>query len=608
MYDKDLIDSVLKSADIVSIIQSYVPVIKKGRNHLALCPFHDDKNPSMNISTDKQIFKCFACGAGGNAITFVQKKERITFEQAVRKVAELSGFHDERLNKQATVRKTNPVLVPLYACINDLMKYYQYCLNIEEGKVAKDYLKTRNITPDMVSKYGIGYAPIDGQKTIEFLLTHGHSKKSIEDIGIATAKDVGMSDSNAGRLIFAIHDENGQVVGFSARRLSQDKTISKYVNSPNTPLFHKNKILYNYHNAKTTAHADGYIYVLEGFMDVMALNKAGINSAVAVMGTALTSEHIEMLRRLNCEIRVCLDGDDAGQMGMMRIINLLNKSRIPFRLVYNPGDLRDPDDVLQEDGPEALKAWMGNLVDQFDFQLGFYQNVKKLETPEDKKKVVRHFIPMIQRTEPGIERDNYIARLSKITGYMPEAIREEIKRMDQADNGETKSNEFKKGSIEIGMSPKAIVKRLDKAERRMLFYMLGHTEAVEYFKDNIDSFHDSTYNELAQYVIEATGDSDKIPDVSSIMSVIASAGSENAEELQGELAKICNETDNPPFEMKQLDDCAKAIEEEIHAIDEEKKNEAVKNATPEEQLSRLIEFTQVRKKQCNRKKKPKEED
>src|SRR5574344_1221425 len=145
MYDRDLIDAILKSADIVTVISAYIPVIKKGRSFLAVCPFHDDKNPSLNISKEKQIFKCFACGTGGNAITFVEKYEKISFEEAVRKVADIVGFHDERLTKQAYHAYVNPSLTPLYDCINDLEKYYQYALTIEEGKVASDYLAGRNI-------------------------------------------------------------------------------------------------------------------------------------------------------------------------------------------------------------------------------------------------------------------------------------------------------------------------------------------------------------------------------------------------------------------------------------------------------------------------------
>ncbi|MFA6619787.1 MAG: CHC2 zinc finger domain-containing protein, partial [Bacilli bacterium] len=228
MYDRDLIDKILASADIVTVISAYIPVTKKGRSYVALCPFHDDKNPSLNISKEKQIFKCFVCGTGGNAITFVEKYEKISFEEAVRKVADLINFHDERLEKQAYHAYVNSELTPLYDCIDDLEKYYQYALSIAEGKVASDYLAERHLDAGQVAKYGIGYAPMDGAKTVQFLQVKGHSLKSIEDIGIALAKKEGTSDSNAGRLIFPLCNPDGQVVGFSARKLHEEQS-PKYV-------------------------------------------------------------------------------------------------------------------------------------------------------------------------------------------------------------------------------------------------------------------------------------------------------------------------------------------------------------------------------------------
>src|SRR5574344_139691 len=329
MYSQDLIDSLLKSSDIVTVISSYISVIKKGRSYVALCPFHDDKHPSLNISKEKQIFKCFSCGTGGNAITFIEKYEKISFDEAVRKLADLVGFHDPRLAKEAYKPAVNPTLEPLYKCINDLENYYKYGLSLEEGKRATDYLAARHIDQTQIARYGLGYAPMDGQKTVAFLQAKGHSLKSIEDIGIALAKASGTADSNAGRLIFPLANPDGQVVGFSARRLGEEDT-AKYVNSPETKIFQKSDILYNYHLAKATAHHDGYVYLLEGFMDVMALEKAGMPSAVALMGTNLSANQVNLLRRLNCEVRLCLDGDAAGQEGMMRMISRLNKAALPF--------------------------------------------------------------------------------------------------------------------------------------------------------------------------------------------------------------------------------------------------------------------------------------
>ncbi len=586
MYDRDLIDRILASADIVTIISSYITVTKKGRSYVALCPFHDDKNPSLNISKEKQIFKCFVCGTGGNAITFVEKYEKISFEEAVRKVAELINFHDERLEKQAFHAYVNPELTPLYSCISDLEKYYQYALSISEGKIATDYLAERHLSSDQIAKYAIGYAPIDGAKTVQFLQAKGHSLKAIEDIGIALAKKEGTSDSNAGRLIFPLCNPEGQVVGFSARKLKEEQS-PKYVNSPGTKIFDKGKILYNYHNAKNTARHDGYVYVLEGFMDVMALDKAGIPSAVALMGTSLTTEQISLLRKLNCEVRLCLDGDAPGQAGMMKMITQLNRSGIAFRLVSNPGDLRDPDDILQESGPEALKTSMNHLVDAFDFQVDYYTNVKKLDSPEEKKKVMMYFVPFLRNVPAGIDRDNYIVKLSKATGYEIRAIREQINSMPS--NEDTLGEETTYiDTIELErLHPEKIVlKRLVKAEREALFYMLEDMGAVKYFEEHIDNFYYPLYNEIANYVVDYVEKRKTPVDVKSLLGDIASSGAENADELESKISEIVEDSYHPPYSERTIGDCALAIhEEKDKAYDEESTEKALEGKSESEKTA-----------------------
>jgi DNA primase len=588
MYDRDLIDKILASADIVTIISAYIPVTKKGRSYVALCPFHDDKNPSLNISKEKQIFKCFVCGTGGNAITFVEKYEKISFEEAVRKVADLINFHDERLEKQAYHAYVNPELTPLYACISDLEKYYQYALSIPEGKLASDYLAGRHISPDQISKYGLGYAPMDGAKTVQYLQAKGHSLKAIEDIGIALAKKEGTSDSNAGRLIFPLFDADGQVVGFSARKLKEEQS-PKYVNSPGTRIFDKGKLLFNYQNAKNTARHDGYVYVLEGFMDVMALDKAGIPSAVALMGTSLTNEQISLLRKLNCEVRLCLDGDAPGQAGMMKMITLLNRSGIAFRLVSNPGDLRDPDDILQESGPDALKTSMNHLVDAFDFQVDYYTNVKKLDSPEEKKKVMMYFIPFLRNVPAGIDRDNYIVKLSKATGYEIRAIREQINLAVPEETTGEETTYIDQIEFERLHPEKIVLKRLVKAEREALFYMLEDMGAVKYFEDHIDNFYYPLYQDIANYVVDYVEKRKEPVDVKSLLGDIASSGVDNADELEAKISEIVEDSYHPPYSEKTIGDCALAIKEEKDRAYDRESTEKALEGKSEAEKTKIIQ-------------------
>ena len=566
MYSQDLIDSVLKNSDIVSVISSFIPVTKKGRSYVALCPFHDDKNPSLSISKEKQIFKCFVCGTGGNAIGFVEKYLKIPFMEAVRKVAEISGYHDPRLTSEAPQIKVDEGRKRLLDCINDLAAFYRYSLSIPEGEKAREYLQKRNLDAQQQAKYQIGYAPLDGQTTIKFLQAKGHSLKAIDDIGIALAKTEGTSDHNAGRLIFPLWDPKGQVVGFSARQLEKDGT-SKYINTSETPLFHKGSILYNYHNVAVSARRDGYCYLLEGFMDVMALEKAGLPNAVALMGTSLTPDQVNLLRRLGCEIRIGLDGDNPGQVASMKAATMLSKAGLPVRIVDYQGDLRDPDDILQQEGGEALKARMERLLDPIDFALAYYTVTKRLESSKERQALLERFLPYLRSKPAGIEFEDTLVKVAEATSYKPEAIRE-LLRQSQTDvapaEGEEKTLYRRKAGR--GKSKEAyMLDRLYAAERMLLFYMMHEPEAIEFYNQSVGNFRHSLYEEAANYIIEyrqSKGQDTSDIDVSALLGFVDGYGGEEAEPVEKALSSLAFEKSYPPFDKEVLESCLRTIQEE----------------------------------------------
>ncbi|MCR5079601.1 MAG: DNA primase [Bacilli bacterium] len=566
-YSNDLIDAVRQAADIVTVVSSYISVERHGRNYLAICPFHDDKNPSMTINRDKQIYKCFACGAGGNVITFVKNYEKVSFPEAVRKVADLVGFSDPRLVEDAPKIHVDESKKKLFDCIAELNAYYQYGLSVPEGQVARDYLEKRNIDETQQKKYGIGYALNNGELTVRYLLSKGYSLKNIEDIGIVFARSENASDTNVGRVTFPLHDAYGHVVGFSARRLDSVHE-KKYVVTRDGALFHKGDLLYNYHNVVSSARHDGYCYVLEGFMDVMALDRAGIPNAVAIMGTALTNEHIELLRKLRCELRLCLDGDEAGQKGMMKMGIQLSKANIPYRFVDYGNDLRDPDEILQQEGKEALKAKMENLLDPIDFQIAFYQRTEKLDTPEERKRVLMGFLPFVKSLPLGIERENYIVKLSKITKYEPDAIRALLAQ-------ETPKAETREGAVyrvdsdidtDLLHPEKALLRRLMIAEKTILYYMLQEPQAVEFFKTKVKDFTIDVYEEVAMAILEYSDAHPGKVDTSGIIGLLESKESEDSGKAAEVVNSLAFEKNHVPFSMKLLSDCLDTIVEEKESI------------------------------------------
>ena len=538
-YNKSIAEDVLKHADIVQVISSYLPLIKQGKNYKAVCPFHDDTNPSLVVSPEKQFFKCFVCGTSGTAISFVQKYEHISYGEAIKKVADIVNYHPEGLESIARPRKVDERKESLLKCLHDLSLYYQFALNTPEGKEGLDYFESRKLDISLRNKYKLGYAFKDGKSTINFLQKKGHSIKTIEDTGIAKMITSGVyADMNEGRVIFPICDIDGNVIGFSARRLTNDDT-PKYMNTPETYLFHKTNNLYNIHIAKDAAKLKGYIYVCEGFMDVYALSKIGIDAAVAIMGTALTNEHIQILRSLNVEIRLCLDGDAPGQSAMMKISKALSKAGLNYRIVDNQGSSKDPDEILNEDGKVALEEYLNKLISQVDFALNYYLRTNPLKTNEEKKTLIKEFLPILVRVNSQIELDTYLRKLEKITGFDIESIRSLVKRTRLADeNNEIAAN---KEIIENFHPERKALQKLITAERELLYQMSQNKAAVAFYEQNVPGFYDDVYRAIANYIIDYAANHDQMSE-SGLMSLLEESDIDNKQQLINDLTSIYMET------------------------------------------------------------------
>lgn len=595
---RELIERILKSVNIVDVISSYIEVHKKGRQFVAVCPFHDDKNPSLQISEEKQIFKCFVDGTGGNAFDFVMAYEKVDFHEAVRRVAKMAGISDPSL--EDTYRKTDPRKEPLYSLVADLDKYYRYCLKTAEGKAAMDYLGERGLGEEEIRRFGIGYAPLDGEKTISYLRAKGHGDKDIETAGIAMV-GANMKDKNAGRLVFPLFDTEGRTIGFSARRLSQDKEQPKYVNTQETPIFHKGENLYNYHNAISQARKLGYLYVLEGFMDVIALSRAEV-PGVALMGTALSKDQIQLLKKANAEIRLCLDGDAPGQEAMMRAITPLSRAHVPLRMVVSTSE-DDPDDLFHKGGKQALMELLNNLSDPFYFQLNYYTHNRKLGTQEERRKVAEHFLPYIASLKAGIEREDAIERLSGATGYSSGAIRNLLGRYRNLAEEEEAMVLETVGSQE---PKKPREGRLAKAERQILHYMLTHSEAVGFYEKNIDNLQTPLYQTIANYLVEYVYEHGEGPvEIASLLLDISSSGEEDS--VKNEVASIAQEEGYPEYGPEALEACAKAIREEKEKAYIDQKAEALLSGKSQaEKAAALNDIITAKKKRLSATRKEKE--
>lgn len=565
-YNKSIAEDVLKHADIVQVISSYLPLIKQGKNYKAVCPFHDDTNPSLVVSPEKQFFKCFVCGTSGTAISFVQKYEKISYGEAIKKVADIVGYHPEGLDSISRPKKVDERRESLLKCLHDLCLYYQFALNTPEGKEGLDYFESRKLDAPLRNKYKLGYAYKDGKATINYLQKKGHSIKTIEDTGVAKMISVGnYADMNEGRVVFPICDIDGNVIGFSARRLVNDDT-AKYMNTPETYLFHKSSNLYNIHIAKEAAKLKGYIYICEGFMDVYALSKIGIDAAVAIMGTALTNEHIQILRGLNVEIRLCLDGDLPGQSAMMKISKALSKAGLKYRVVDNQGSSKDPDEILNKDGKEALEEYLNKLTTQVEFALNYYLRSNPLKTVDEKKALIKEFLPILSKINSQIELDTYLRKLEKITGFDVESIRGVVKkaRLSTADDSVDSTSKI----IEEYRPENKELQKLLTAERELLYQMTQNKSAVGFYEAKTPGFYDDVYRTIANFVVEYAASHEMMDDVG-LMSLLESSDLENKERIIRDLVSIYSETHPQECTEELLNNLLDTIVSERKRISEE---------------------------------------
>ena len=368
MISNEEINAIRKNSNIVDIISSYVPVTLKGKDYKCVCPFHDDHSPSMSISTSKQIYKCFSCGAAGNVFTFVQNFENVSFIEAVKIVAEKIGYQINGVFKQETVLKYQKE----YDLMEFVNKYYENNINTKNGLGAKDYLYKRGLSDEDISKFRIGLSPDEPATLKNILEKKGYTIKTIEDLGLVNDVDGKFFDVFRGRIMFPLYDTEGHVIGYSAR-IYRGEALAKYINTKETYLYKKGNYLYNYHLAKDEAKRSKKLIIVEGQMDAIRLYINGVKNVVALMGTALTKEQVELIKRLRCEVVLGLDGDEAGKMATLKNGEILTQNNINVQVI-RINLKKDPDEYVLTYGIDGYLKMINNPVDYLDFKLSTLQD------------------------------------------------------------------------------------------------------------------------------------------------------------------------------------------------------------------------------------------
>lgn len=422
---------VSSKASIVDVIAFYLgrkEIVKKGNRYACRCPFHDDHNPSMNIDPVRNSFKCFVDGTGGDPITFVEKYEHVSPLEALKKVASICNIplpdsFERMKEKKPLIEEKYPKELEALKATSEM---YQLNLFTNEGKAGREYLENRKIPKDVVEHFGIGFAFSDSGELIRRLReVKGFEVSVLETAGILSSGS-SLNDRYIDRIMFPIHDNYGHVVAFSGRKIRSDEPGGKYVNYAETPLFHKSDILYHFDKAKDEAKKVGYLFLVEGYMDVIAYARAGYLACCGLMGTALTPSHIETLKNLKVEVRLALDSDEPGRSGIEKALVQLNEAKIPVKVQWAFDKAKDADELLTKFGKEEFDREVNRLLDPVVFLLGRAIGKKgSLRDSSDVLAFLKNVSPFFASLDP-LSQDKDIRIISEKTGFDIEAIKNVI--------------------------------------------------------------------------------------------------------------------------------------------------------------------------------------
>jgi len=418
----EIIEEVRNRTDLVEVISDYVLLKKSGENYKALCPFHVEKTPSFIVNPRKGIFHCFGCGVGGNIYSFLMKVEKMEFVDAVKYLARRCGVPIPELQNSKYIQEKDTLHK-----INELASnFYEQVLWAQEGKKGLDYLKKRGITEETIKKFKLGYAPDAWDKVLNTLVAKGYSQAQIHQAGLVLPREGGgYYDRFRNRVIFPIINPFNRIIGFGARVL--DDSLPKYINTPETPIYHKGKILYGLNFAKDAIRKLNTVIIVEGYTDVILLSQAGFENVVATSGTAFTQDQVRLLKKYGEEVVVLFDPDTAGVQATLRGLDLLMEEEMRVKVVSLSEKL-DPAEFLAQFGPQEFLKCLQNADDLLDYRLNQCLTAGNINTTLGKIKALEDIIPTILKISNPIQRQDFIKRVAETLRVEEEIILSELKK------------------------------------------------------------------------------------------------------------------------------------------------------------------------------------
>ena len=529
---QEKLNEIRNSVNIVNVISSYINLIPKGKNYFGICPFHDDNNPSMSVSEDKQIYKCFSCGATGTVFKFIMDYENITFNEAVKKVADIGGIK-VNIGYKPKIKEESKQ----YEIYDLSLKYYINNINTAKGKEAKEYLKKRNISEEIIKEFQIGLS-LNKSNTLANILIKKYPEAELLKSGLIGKNDYGYYDLFYERIMFPLYNLNGKVVAYSGRIYNKEDN-SKYFNTRETEIFKKGELLYNYHRAKDIARRKNQIIITEGFMDVIRLYAVDIKNVIATMGTAVTNIQANLIKKMAKEIILCFDGDEAGEKATKSCIEELNKIGVTPKIVRLEENL-DPDEYIQKYGKEAFQRKIDNPINVMDFELTYLKKGKDLTSAEDTAKYINEIIKEINKIDDEILKETTIKKIVEETKIDEYIIRKHLKE---------KPKKIKK------VQNSQQISKYEKAEKNLVYYMLKSEEVIRMYDKKITFMPDKEYRQLAREISAYYKNCGKISEADFIDYI------EGDEELTDTIKKININMTKEKYSEEEIEDYIKVIKE-----------------------------------------------
>ena len=493
-YPEELIEEIRQKNDIVDVISGYVGLQKKGGNYVCCCPFHSEKTPSFSVNRNRQIYKCFGCGEGGNVVTFVMKYENCTFPEAIKQLADKAGVALPEMEYSEEAKRRETRRQRLLEVNKEAAKFYFYQLRTPHGAKAKEYLDKRQLSDEVRKNFGLGYAPVRGEELLAYLRQKGFSDDLIRDVGLAKISERGTTTQFWNRVMFPIQDINHRVIGFGGRIMGDTDSGPKYLNSPETEIFDKSRNLYGMNYARSAR--TGNVILCEGYMDVISMHQAGFTQAVASLGTAFTPGQAGMIKKYTRDVLLAYDSDCAGVKAALRAIRILRDAGMSGKII-DMSPYKDPDEFMKNMGKEAFQDRINHAENSFMFEIRILEREFDMNDPEEKTNFHNAIAKKLCEFSEDVERENYIEAVAEKYHIGFDNLRKLVVNTAAKAGGYAVVPERPKSGIQKKNTPEENVK---KAQRLLLTWLTDYPQLYHKIKSYITpaDFTIELYSKVAE--------------------------------------------------------------------------------------------------------------